>query len=369
MDINLSNLFMKRDAVSRSISAENFRGEKGKGGMATPETALHKGSANSARELGVGWKMSPCITIPAGETVTIMDNDGPGVIRHIWITLERGLLPQHHPAHLLGRRGDAVRRVPRGRLHLLLLGKPQNILAMPINVNPCGGMNCYFPMPFRKHARITVENQAPKELPHFFYTINYTLEAVPDDALYLHAQWRRTNPLPYGTDYVMIDGVKGQGQYVGTFMSWQQNNDGWWGEGEIKMFLDGDTEFPTICGTGTEDYFGGAWCFGLPAEDFSGPYMGFQQVVKKCLRAGMPHDALPLPRERPGVLQQRPARDHAGARLAQRAPLPAPAGRHRVGGLLVPGRAPRRLPRAARRQRARDHLRERAAGCRGAGSP
>jgi hypothetical protein len=286
VDINLSNLFMKRDAESRSISAENYRGEKGRGGMATPETTLHKKSAEAARELGVGWKLSPCVAIAPGETVTLMDNDGPGVIRHIWITLGgefyRNIILR---IYWDGEEKPSV-ECPMGDFMCCSWNNRQNILALPVNVNPSGGMNCYFPMPFRKHARITVENLGPKELPHFFYTINYTFEPVAADALYLHAQWRRTNPVPYGTDYTMIDGVKGQGQYVGTFMSWQQNNNGWWGEGEIKMFLDGDTDFPTICGTGTEDYFCGAWCFGLPPENYSGPYTGFQQVKGKCDETG-----------------------------------------------------------------------------------
>jgi hypothetical protein len=128
-----------------------------------------------------------------------------------------------------------------------------------------------------------VENDSPNELGGFFYTINYTLEAVAKDALYFHACWRRSNLLAYAKEYLILDGVKGKGQYVGTFMAWQQNNAGWWGEGEIKMFVDGDRDFPTICGTGTEDYFGGAWCFG---EDFSAPYLGFQQVIKKSGEAG-----------------------------------------------------------------------------------
>ncbi len=283
MDINISNLFKKRDAESRSLSAENYSGEKGKGGMATEETTLNKASATCARELGPGWKLSPCLPIPAGETVTIMDNEGPGVIRHIWVTLDskwyRNVILR---IYWEGEESPSI-ECPVGDFFCCSWNQRQKILAQPINVNPSGGMNCFFPMPFKKHARITVENDSTNDLPLFFYTINYTLEPVPDDALYFHAQWRRTNPLKYGSDYLMVDGVKGQGQYVGTFMSWQQNNSGWWGEGEIKMFIDGDKEYPTICGTGTEDYFGGAWCFG---EDFSAPYLGFQQVVKKSGEVG-----------------------------------------------------------------------------------
>ncbi|MCX5998601.1 MAG: DUF2961 domain-containing protein, partial [Chloroflexi bacterium] len=102
---------------------------------------------------------------------------------------------------------------------------------------------------------------------------------------YFHAQFRRTNPLPYKSDYTILDGVHGQGHYVGTYLAWGVNNSGWWGEGEIKFFMDGDTEFPTICGTGTEDYFCGSYDFDLGKEhggyhEFTTPYAGLVQVVR-----------------------------------------------------------------------------------------
>ncbi len=150
-----------------------------------------------------------------------------------------------------------------------------NVLSLPINVNPSGGFNCYFPMPFRAHARMTVENLGTEEVGGFFYTINYALGAVAPEEAYFHAQFRRVNPLPYKQDFVMLDNVKGTGHYVGCYMAWQQNSDGWWGEGEFKAFLDGDKEFPTICGTGTEDYFGGAWCFGA---NYSAPFLGYWDI-------------------------------------------------------------------------------------------
>jgi len=283
MNIELSNLFEKRNIESRSISAENPNGEKGKGGMATADTTLQPDGAKAARELGQGWKVSPCIPLPPGETATLMDVNGPGVIRHIWITLDTKLYRDVIIRIYWDDETEPSVECPIGDFLCCSWKARQNILAIPINVNPSGGMNCYFAMPFRKHARITVENDGPNNLPHFFYTINYTLEPVSDNALYFHAQWRRTNPLTYGTDYVMIDNVKGHGQYIGTFMAWQQNNAGWWGEGEIKMFIDDDDQFPTICGTGTEDYFGGAWCFG---DDFSAPFLGFRQVDKKSNEVG-----------------------------------------------------------------------------------
>jgi len=283
MHIDLANIFYKRNAESRSLSAENFRGEKGKGGMATPETTLHGPSARAARELGQGWKLSPCLALPAGGSATLMDNDGPGVIRHMWVTLDSKWYRDLILRIFWEEEASPSVECPIGDFMCCSWGQRQNILALPFNVNPSGGMNCFFPMPFRKHARVVVENDSPNDLPALYYAINYTLEPVSDEALYFHAQWRRANPLKYGADYTLIDGVGGQGQYVGAFVAWQQNNAGWWGEGEIKMFLDGDGQFPTICGTGTEDYFGGAWSFG---EDFSAPFFGFRQVVGKSGEAG-----------------------------------------------------------------------------------
>ena len=278
MDIDLSNVFLKRNAESRSLSAENPTGEKSRGAMVDPK------GEGAARELGLGWKVRPCLTLKAGETATLMDNEGPGVIRHIWITFRETFYRDAIIRVYWDGQASPSVEAPLGDFLCNSWKARQNILSVPINVNPKGGMNTYFPMPFRKHARITVENDSPNDLSGFFYTINYTLEDVSDDALYFHALWRRSNPLEYGTEYLMADGIEGQGQYVGTFMAWQQNNAGWWGEGEIKMFLDGDGEFPTICGTGTEDYFGGAWGFGN--ESYSAPYMGFQQVVKNSGEVG-----------------------------------------------------------------------------------
>ncbi|MBN1810628.1 MAG: DUF2961 domain-containing protein [Anaerolineae bacterium] len=277
MQIDLGNIFLKRDTESRSLSAENPTGEKGKGAMADPQ------GQGAARELGRGWKVRPCLTLRAGETTTLMDHDGPGVIRHMWFTFDKKFYRDVILRIYWDAQDAPSVEAPLGDFLCNAWNRRQNVLALPINVNPSGGMNIYFPMPFRGHARITVENDSPNDLEGFFYTINYTLEPVPEEALYFHAFWRRSNPLPYGQEYLIVDGIRGQGQYVGTFMAWQQNNAGWWGEGEIKMYVDGDEEFPTICGTGTEDYFGGAWGFG---DAFSAPYLGFRQVTKKSGRVG-----------------------------------------------------------------------------------
>jgi hypothetical protein len=153
-------------------------------------------------------------------------------------------------------------------------------------------------MPFRKSCRITLEHLAtpgnfpigdlprpslPGEDTRVYYQINYTLTDVPEDCAYLHAQWRRSNPLPYKEVHTLLEGVQGQGQYVGTYLAWGVNTNGWWGEGEIKFYLDGDGAFPTICGTGTEDYFGGAWNFDVPGQgytSFSTPFLGLSQIIR-----------------------------------------------------------------------------------------
>jgi hypothetical protein len=136
-------------------------------------------------------------------------------------------------------------------------------------------------MPFRKSAKITMQNIGEDRCT-LYYQINYTLTDVPADAAYFHAQFRRVNPLPYKEVYTILDGVKGKGQYVGTYMAWGVNNNGWWGEGEIKFYLDGDKEFPTICGTGTEDYFCGSYNFDVKGKytEFTTPYAGMPQVIR-----------------------------------------------------------------------------------------
>src|SRR5690606_196700 len=150
-----------------------------------------------------------------------------------------------------------------------------------VAANPNGGFNSYWPMPFQDSARLTIENTSSADIV-VYYQVTYELGET-ENAGYLHAQWRRSNPLEDRTPHVLLDGIEGQGQYVGTYLAWGVNSPGWWGEGEIKFYLDGDEEFPTICGTGTEDYFGGAWNFDVPGEGytaFSTPYLGLHQIIR-----------------------------------------------------------------------------------------
>ena len=162
--------------------------------------------------------------------------------------------------------------------------------------NPANAFNCYWVMPFRKRARLILENLDDKEMTLLFQ-VNYALTPVPADAgTSMHSSAAAQAPSKQA--YIILDGVKGRGQYGGTYLAWETRSHRWWGDGEIKFFLDGDKEFPTICGTGTEDYFCGSYNFevrqtrqatapGTPPvatkkyQTFSTPYSGLAQCFRR----------------------------------------------------------------------------------------
>ena len=281
----LNQLYRPADVKTRSISPENFTGEKGKGGMAT----LEEGSAaRAARELGQGWKVNPYIRIKPGETFTLAEMDGPGIVNHIWMTpvvdyrlaIIRFYWDDEETPSVEAPVGDFFASGWG-------MGNEPQISSIALCVNPRSGMNSYWPMPFRKKCRITMENRSEKTMT-LYYQIDYSLQEVPEDTWYFHAQFRRTNPLPYKEVFTIVDGIKGKGKYVGTYLVHGANSPGWWGEGEIKFFIDGDDEFPTICGTGEEDYFGGSYGYNdriengvLKMDSFSSLYSGFYVVNDK----------------------------------------------------------------------------------------
>lgn len=279
LDLGMGNLYRISNAKSRSISPENFTGEKGKAGMATEGTGK-----DAAKDLGQGWKVSPSVVIKAGTTFTLGEIKGPGCIQQIWMTptgnWRRSILRFYWDDET-----EPSVEVPVGDFFACGWGKYAQLSSLAVCVNPGSAFNCYWPMPFRKKARITMENLDEKNM-RLYYQINYTLTAVPKDAGYFHAQFRRESPLKSKGIYTILDGVKGQGQYVGTYMAWEVHSPGWWGEGEIKFFMDGDQEFPTICGTGTEDYFCGSYNFDTKDANgknrytvFCTPYAGLPQVI------------------------------------------------------------------------------------------
>jgi hypothetical protein len=273
----LGNIFRTSNAKSYSISPENLTGEKGKGGM-----SIDGAAARAARDLGQGWKVNPYVVIKPAETFTLADIQGSGLIEHIWMTPTGTWRFSILRMYWDNEKEPSV-EVPVGDFFAMGWGKYARLSSLPICVNPGSAFNSYWPMPFRGHARITIENLDEKAM-SVYYQIDYSRAEVPGDAAYFHAQFRRVNPLPYKQVYTIADGIKGKGQYVGTYLAWGVHNNGWWGEGEIKFYLDGDREFPTINGTGTEDYFNGSYDFENQDthqyEVFTSPYSGLVQVLK-----------------------------------------------------------------------------------------
>ena len=276
LESNLGNLYRTSKAKTRSISPENFTGEKGQAGRATEGTGK-----DAARDLGQTWKVSPSVRVKAHTTFTLADVKGPGCLQQIWMT------PTGNWRHSILRfywDGETEPSVecPVGDFFACGLGKYCQINSLAVCVNPGSAFNCYWQMPFRKQARITLENLDDKDMV-VYYQINYVLADVPKDAGYFHAQFRRESSLKTKGLYTILDGVVGQGQYVGTYLAWEVHSPGWWGEGEIKFFMDGDKDWPTICGTGTEDYFCGSYNFEnretKQYQTFSTPYAGLAQVI------------------------------------------------------------------------------------------
>ena len=280
LSTGLMNLPFLLNAQTRSISPENPTGEKGKGGMATLKNGT---AAHAARELGQGWKVNPYIRIKPHTTYTLAQMEGPGIIQQIWMTPTGNWRFAILRFYWDGEKSPSV-EVPVGDFFAAGWGVYKQISSLAVCVNPGSALNCYWPMPFRKSCKITLENLDDKSMT-LYYQINYTLTEVPKNVGYFHAQFQRVNPLPYKQVYTIVDGIRGKGQYVGTFLAWGSNNNGWWGEGEIKFYIDGDKKFPTICGTGTEDYFCGSYGFEakdangkVGYRDFTTPYSGFYEI-------------------------------------------------------------------------------------------
>ncbi len=285
-----------RGLLSRSITAENPDGAKGGGGR-------------TASALGPGRKGRPCLTLPQGEETVLADIEGAGAITHIWFTL-----PDHTDAVGFVLRDLVLRaywddedtpsvEVPLGDFFCCGAGTRALVTSTPIVVAPTSGLNSYFTMPFGSRARITVTNEHPVDVEGFFFQIDYTLDpSGQDEGARFHAQWRRENPTRLGIDHTILDGVCGRGAYIGTFVSVTCLERYWYGEGEVKFFIDGDTTHPTICGTGLEDYVGGAWAFQdrLSSDvepevlTFSAPFIGYpQRLVNDTSRQSV--YATPMP--------------------------------------------------------------------------
>jgi len=233
---------------SRSISFENPTGAKGKGGTA-------------ASKIGVGRKGLPAKDFKPGQTYTLCDIKGPGVIRHIWVTVSKSVETlqgivvrgywdgQEHPSI----------EAPLGAFFGIMHGKVGAYQSAAHSVNPEAGMNIWLEMPFKKQARFTLTNESNKSTPLFYYIDHTAGDKFPSKFGRLHVMYRRENPTTLKQDFEILPTRTGNGRFVGCVIGIRAIKENWWGEGEVKVYLDGDKDFPTICGTGTEDYIGQSW--------------------------------------------------------------------------------------------------------------
>lgn len=233
---------------SRSISFENPTGAPGAGGKA-------------ASNLGVGRKGAPAKELTPGEVVTLANITGPGTIRHIWVTTSadpvilRGLVLR---GYWEGQAHPSI-ECPLGDFMGFAHGRVKSYQSAVHSLGEMAGMNIWLPMPFTKSARFTLSNDTDKKMP-LFYQIDYTLkDRHPKDVGRLHVLFRRENPTTLKQDFELLPRRAGKGRFIGSIIGIRALAGDWWGEGEIKVYKDGDREFPTICGTGSEDYVGLSW--------------------------------------------------------------------------------------------------------------
>ncbi|MCZ2152333.1 MAG: DUF2961 domain-containing protein [Bryobacterales bacterium] len=244
---------------TRWSSFENLKAAKGSGGMTNQ-----------------GAKGYPMDTIAAGETKTLLDVQGPGEIRRIWLTVS-----DRTPRMLRGLRlemfwdgaAQPAVSVPMGDFFGAILGKT-TAFENELFASPEGrSFVATIPMPFRKGARVTLTNDSGAVLRLLFFDVNVLMkDRVDPNLLYFHAIWRRENPTKLAKDFEILPRVEGVGRFLGTHIGVIANarTPGWWGEGEVKVYLDGDSKFPTLTGTGTEDYIGTGWGQGKFQQRFQG---------------------------------------------------------------------------------------------------
>jgi hypothetical protein len=241
-----------------------------------------------------GRKGSPCRPLDAGESCVMAHADGIGVVRRIWITI-----PDRSPAFL---RGMVIRMYWDGEEKPAVEAPLGDFFCQPLGEavrfenawfdNPEGrSFNCRIPMPFRTGFKMTMTNESPNKCEMFFYDVSFTLgDRLDSDTCYFHAHYRRENPTTLREDFEILPRVEGRGRFLGccqgVVADTEENGRFWWGEGEVKMYIDGDTDYPTISGTGTEDYIATGWgqgCYshlwhGCPLADDTNMRYGFYRL-------------------------------------------------------------------------------------------
>lgn len=229
------------------------------------------GKANS------GWKGSAAKSVRAGETVTLLDVQGTGTVRRIWMTLhprEPQLLRSLHLRMYWDGSDRPAVSVPLGDFFGHILGRTGAFENALFSSPEARSFNCIVPMPFRTGARITLTNDSGEDVLYLFYDVDFELQDQPHapDTLYFHAWWHRERYTTLAQDFEIMPRVTGRGRYLGTHLGLIAHPDytGWWGEGEVKIFLDGDTTHPTLNNSGTEDYIGTAWGQGVFQHRYQG---------------------------------------------------------------------------------------------------
>ena len=268
-------LYIVPDGVeTRWASPENSKGQKGRGGR---ENAGRKGRSN--------------LPIRAGEQLVLAEARGTsGTVRRIWITINdrsaRMLRGLRLDCWWDGAARPAV-SAPLGDFFGTGLGRMARFECALFSSPEGRSFNCLLPMPFRTGMKIAVTNQSDADLGSIYYDVDYTVgDAHPDDALYLHAHWRRENPTTLQQDYHILPQVEGRGRFLGSNIGVIADRalyfSSWWGEGEVKVYLDGDSDLPTLCGTGTEDYIGTGWGQGRYVTRYQGCHVADQPNMQYC---------------------------------------------------------------------------------------
>lgn len=264
--------YLISDDKTFAFSAENPTGTRGGGSRG-----------------GDCTKLRPTVTIHAGETVTLVDTDGPGVIQHIWFTgyvghsfiLRIYWENQEYPS--VEAPISAFFGCAYDENFADVNGDYPALNSAAILVAPGRGLNCYWNMPFRKHCRVTMENRGETDQ-NLYYIITGTYCDVPENAGYFHASYRQEHPVTKGRSYTVIDGIQGKGQFLGVALATGINgHNTCWVEGEARMYID-DDRYPSIHYTGTEDYFCGSYAFGNDIynkkyQTYSGLYAGMFAVL------------------------------------------------------------------------------------------
>ena len=258
--------------ATRWASPENFTADKGAAGKVLDG---RKGSSNFSLKAGESRVLAQCSGVS-------------GTIRRIWVTVSNRSAKMLRGLRLEMFWDGATRpavAAPLGDFFGHTLGRMSTFQSAFFSSPEGRSFNCCLPMPFRTGMKIVLTNQTDTDLPMVFYDVNFTIgDPHPADVLYFHAHWRRENPTTMLQDYPILPALAGKGRFLGSHIGVKTDTEQWfstwWGEGEVKIYLDGDQEFPTLCGTGTEDYIGTGWGQGQYAHLYQGCHLADHEKMQ-----------------------------------------------------------------------------------------